>query len=153
MTLEFSEQEHAILKAALWCSFGTQTASGDQQREILVRLYLKLCGIIPSLSPAIEAMSGTEAARAILAPPSKILWADGKPKPQAERRSITILAIQRKDAGDTPRLLLKTKTGTLSLWDENLFDLVASRVNIPSIYFVLTTADGKYTNVVGTEKP
>lgn len=130
--------------------------------------------------PSTTPRGGTEAAKAILAPipdygarpkydpqaaqyeiderkrqaqPRPILWAEGKANPGATIKALRILGVIRKDAGAKPRLLLKTADGTISLWDKNLFDSVASKVNIPWTYYLTTSADGKYTNMAGMEQP
>jgi len=90
----------------------------------------------------------------MLGPTAKvILWADGKAKPDATYRRTVILGVIRKDAGSKPRLLIKTANETISLWDKKLFDSVASKVNILWTYYTTTSADGKYTNLVGMEQP
>ena len=125
-------------------------------------------------------MSGTKQARAILAPPAKpILWADGKPKPDAKKLTMTILRTLRKDSGNKPRMLLtmvehsieaveaikwaltvpeareltKAIGQNVSVWDVALFAPVANKVNQPWTYYLTYSADGKYANLAGMEQP
>jgi len=133
-------------------------------------------GLIQRLAderPLPTAPSGTDQAKAILAPPAESSadahqyqlrdrWArdrNGNPITEmpkgAETFTVDVKAMVRKDSSGKERMIVTfTKPEgqgffEASAWDPELFPFLATRVKQRSTLYIQTSKDGKYLNIVG----